>query len=176
MIKRIDFSLTKQWNGTAIGNALAVSINRMKESKSKSKVIILMSDGDNNAGNIDPIWAAELANGTYNIKIYSIGIGKDGMQPFTDKNGRTAYIDNTLNEETLKKIAEIGQGQFFRATDNRTLGKIFNIIDEYEKTEIFEERFTHKEDFYTIYVFYGILFLLIWLLFKSTFMVNILKD
>lgn len=174
-IRAVNFGIGKRWQGTAIGNALAVAVNRMKESESKSKVIILISDGDNNAGNFPPETAAEAAR-DYDIKIYSIGIGRDGQQPFIDQFGNTRYIQSNLNEKTLKDIAAIGKGRFFRATDNRTLERIFKIIDGYEKTEIFENRYTHKEDYYNIYVFYGLILTLIWLAFKATFIVNILKD
>ena len=165
-----------QASGTAIGSALAVATNRMRESESKTKVLILLSDGDNTAGNIDPITAAEIAN-AYDVKIYTIGIGKEGKVP-TGKNifGQTTYDDNTLDESTLRKIAEIGEGNFYRASDNQALEDVFKLIDKYEKAEIKESRFKDTTDYYSVYLKWAIFLLLIWLALKSTFMSNILKD
>lgn len=174
-IDDIDFDLIEK-SGTAIGSALAVGTNRMRESDSKSKVMILLSDGDNTAGNIDPIIAAELAD-AYDIKIYTIAIGKEGRVPFgKDFFGRTRYVENTLNETTLRKIAEIGHGQFYRVSDNEALESVFALIDKYEKAEIKENRFRDTTDFYPIYLKWGIAFFLFWLLLKSTFISNILQD
>ena len=163
-------------SGTAIGSALAVATNRMRESDSKSKVIILLSDGDNTAGNIDPITAAEISY-AYDIKIYTIGIGKEGKVP-TGKNvfGQTVYSDNTLDETTLRRIAEIGEGHFYRASDNRALEDVFKLIDRYEKAEIKENRFKDTTDYYQVYLKWAILIFLIWIALKSTFISNILKD
>ncbi len=163
-------------SGTAIGSALAVATNRMRESDSKTKVIILLSDGDNTAGNIDPITAAELAH-AYNIKIYTIGIGREGRVPTgQDIFGRTVYSESTLDETTLRRIADIGEGRFFRATDNKALENIFRLIDEYEKSEIKETRFKDTTDFYPVYLKWAIMLFLVWLALKSTFLSNILKD
>ncbi|MCV9386403.1 VWA domain-containing protein [Reichenbachiella ulvae] len=174
-IDDIDFDLIQK-GGTAMGSALAVGTNRMRESDSKSKVMILLSDGDNNAGNIDPIIAAELAD-AYDIKIYTIAIGKEGRVPFgKDYFGRTRYVENTLNETTLRKIAEIGHGEFYRVSDNKALENVFALIDKYEKAEIKENRFKDTTDFYPIYLKWGIVFFLLWMLLKSTFISNILQD
>ncbi len=174
-IEDINFGMIES-RGTAIGSALAVATNRMRESESKSKVLILLSDGDNTAGNIDPITAAQLA-AAYNIKMYSIGIGKEGRVPFgKDFFGRTTYVENTLDETTLRKIAELGQGKFYRVSNNQALEEVFALIDEYEKAEIKETRFRDTTDFYRVYLTWGILFFVIWLLLKSSFMSNILQD
>jgi Ca-activated chloride channel family protein len=163
-------------SGTAIGSALAVATNRMRESDSNSKVVILLSDGDNTAGNIDPITAAEISH-AYDIKIYTIGIGKEGRVPTgRDVFGRTTYSTNTLDETTLRRIAEIGEGRFYRASDNKALEDVFKLIDQYEKAEIKENRFKDTTDYYQVYLKWGILLLLIWLALKSTFVTNILKD
>lgn len=162
--------------GTAIGSALAVGTNRMRDSNSKSKVLILLSDGDNTAGNIDPITAAELAR-SFNIKIYTIAIGKEGRVPFgKDFFGRTRYVENTLDETNLRKIAEIGDGQFYRVSDNEALENVFALIDQYEKAEIKETRFKDTQDFYTIYLTWGVLLLILWLALKSSFIANVLQD
>ena len=148
----------------------------MRESESKTKIIILLSDGDNTAGNIDPITAAEISH-AYDIKIYTIGIGKEGRVP-TGKNvfGQTMYSENTLDETTLRRIAEIGDGNFYRASDNKALQDVFKLIDQYEKAEIKESRFKDTTDYYQIYMKWAIAIFLLWVGLKSTFMSNILKD
>ncbi|MCS6832197.1 MAG: VWA domain-containing protein [Flammeovirgaceae bacterium] len=175
LIENITFNMIGK-GGTAIGSGLAVAINRMAESDAKSKVIILLSDGENNAGSIDPITAANLAF-AYGIKIYTIAVGKEGRVPFgTDIFGRPRYIDQSLDERQLREIAKIGKGEFFRATDNETLERIFNMIDKYEKAEIKENRYKDTKDFYPIYLTFATLFFLAWLLSKSTFLTNALED
>jgi len=162
--------------GTAIGSALAVVTNRMRESESKSKVCILLSDGDNTAGNIDPFTAAELA-AAYGVKMYTIIVGKEGMVPFgKDYFGRPQMVENTVDETTMRKIAEIGSGEFFRVTDMEALQRVFSRIDQYEKAEIKETRFKDTSDYYFIYLQWVMMLFLLWLLLKSTFLNNILQD
>jgi Ca-activated chloride channel family protein len=174
-IKDITFEMIES-RGTAIGSAMAVVTNRMRESESKSKVCILLSDGDNTAGNIDPITAAELAS-AYGIKIYTIVIGKEGLVPYKkDFFGRPNMIENTIDERTLRKMADIGGGQFFRATDNKALARVFDKIDKYEKAEIKETRFKDTSDYYFIYLQWAVAFFLLWLMLKSTFLTNVLQD
>jgi len=174
-IRDIDFEMIEN-RGTAIGSALAVGTNRMRESESKSKVLILLSDGDNTAGNIDPITAAELAH-AYGIKIYTIAIGKEGRVPFgKDFFGRTRYVENTLDETNLRKIADIGEGEFFRVSDNQALENVFALIDQYEKAEIKETRFKDTTDYYMVYLIWAILLFLVWMALKSTFIANVLQD
>jgi Ca-activated chloride channel homolog len=174
-LNEMNFDMIES-RGTAIGSALAVVTNRMRESESKSKVCILLSDGDNTAGNIDPITSAELA-AAYNIKIYTIVVGKEGMVPFgKDFFGRPNMVENTVDESTMRKIADIGAGEFFRATDNQALLQVFKKIDQYEKAEIKETRFKDTSDFYFIYLRWAIILFLIWLLLKSTFLSNVLQD
>jgi len=174
-INQITFEMIEN-RGTAIGSALAVATNRMRESDSKSKVIILLSDGDNTAGNIDPITAANLAH-AYGIKIYTIAVGKDGRVPFgKDFFGRTRYVENTLDETTLREIAKIGEGQFFRVSDNQALASVFGMIDSLEKAEIKETRFKDTTDFYQIYLQWAIILVLGWMALKSTFVYNVLQD
>jgi Ca-activated chloride channel family protein len=171
----ISFEMIES-RGTAIGSAMAVVTNRMRESESKSKVCILISDGDNTAGNIDPITAAELAD-AYNIKIYTIVVGKEGMVPYgKDFFGRPQMVENSVDETTMRKIAEIGKGEFFRVTDNEALISVFERIDQYEKAEIKESRFKDTSDFYFIYLKWALCLFLFWLLLKSSFLSNILQD
>jgi Ca-activated chloride channel homolog len=171
----ISFEMIES-RGTAIGSAMAVVTNRMRESESKSKVCILISDGDNTAGNIDPITAAELA-AAYNIKIYTIVVGKEGLVPYgKDYFGRPQMVENTIDETTMRKIAKIGSGEFFRVADNEALKNVFERIDKYEKAEIKESRFKDTSDFYFIYLQWAMIFFLLWLATKSSFMSNVLQD
>jgi Ca-activated chloride channel family protein len=175
LIKDISFNMMDA-KGTAIGSALASGTNRIRESDSKSKVMILLSDGENNAGNVDPLYAAQLAS-AMDIKIYTIAVGKDGMVPYgVDFFGRPQMIESYLDETTLREIARIGEGKFFRASDDNTLQQIFDQIDEMEKAEIIESRYKETVDYYRVYLFFGIILFLIWLGLKSTFFNNFLLD
>ncbi|MCH7410298.1 VWA domain-containing protein [Belliella sp. DSM 111904] len=175
LIKDISFNMMDA-KGTAIGSALAAGTNRMREAESKSKVMILLSDGENNAGNVDPIFAAELA-AAFDIKIYSIAVGKDGMVPYgVDFFGRPQMIESYLDETTLREIAKIGSGKFYRASDDDALERIFDEIDTLEKAEIIESRYKETNDYYRVYLFWAMLCFLLWLGFKSTFFNNFLLD
>jgi len=175
LIEEVNFDMI-QAKGTAIGSALAAGTNRMRESESVSKVIVLLSDGDNNAGNVDPIFAAQLA-AAMDIKIYTIAVGKDGMVPYgTDFFGRPQMIESYLDESTLRDIAAIGGGEFFRAGDDDALDQIFEQINALEKAEIIENRYKETQDYYRAYLFWGLLFFFIWMGLKSTFLNNFLLD
>ena len=175
LIEEINFSMIES-KGTAIGSAIAAGTNRMKDSDSPSKVMILLSDGESNAGNVDPIFAAQLAT-AFGIKIYTIAVGKDGMVPYgTDFFGRPQMVESYLDESTLREISNIGSGQFFRASDGKALNQIFEQIDKLEKTEILENRYKETADFYRIYLFWGMLFFVIWMALKSSFFNNFLLD
>lgn len=175
LVKDISFNMMDA-KGTAIGSAIAAGTNRMRESESKSKVMILLSDGENNAGNVDPIFASQLA-AALDIKIYTIAVGKDGMVPYgVDFFGRPQMIESYLDESTLREIAEIGSGQFFRASDDNALEQIFDQINSLEKAEIIESRYKETVDFYRSYLFWGMLFLFAWMALKSTFFNNFLLD
>ncbi|HNP08473.1 MAG TPA: VWA domain-containing protein [Cyclobacteriaceae bacterium] len=174
-LDEISFDMIEN-RGTAIGSAMAVVTNRMRESESKSKVCILLSDGDNTAGNIDPITAAELA-AAYDIKTYTIVVGKEGLVPFgKDYFGRPHMVENTVDETTMRNIAKISNGEFFRVTDNQALKNVFEKIDQYEKAEIKETRFKDTADFYFVYLRWAMVLILIWLLLKSSFLSNVLQD
>lgn len=174
-INEINFEMIEN-RGTAIGSALAVATNRMRESESKSKVVILLSDGDNTAGNIDPITAANIAS-AYDIKMYTIAIGREGKVPFgTDFFGRPRMVENTMDETTLREIAKIGDGEFFRVSDNEALQNVFSLIDEYEKAEIKESRYKDTTDFYRPYLYWALLLFVCWMFLKSTFISNVLQD
>lgn len=183
LIKSINFEMIES-RGTAIGSALAVAVNRLREeqqdqetdAEQASKVLVLISDGDNTAGNIDPIMAAKLAQ-AYNIKIYTILVGKTGRVPFgKDFFGNTRYVDNSVDETTMRTIAQIGEGEFFRASNVEALHQVFGLIDQYEKAKIKETRYTETTDFYTVYLSWAIVFYLLWMFSKSTFISNVLVD
>ncbi len=174
-ITDINFDLIEN-RGTAIGSALAVGTNRLRESDSKSKVMILLSDGDNTAGNIDPVTAAKLA-AAYNIKIYTIAIGKEGKVPFgKDFFGRVRYVENTLDETNLREIAKIGNGNFYRVSDKEALATVFQEIDTLEKAEIKETRYKDTTDYYYVYLKWAVVFFLLWMILKTSFISNILVD
>ncbi|MBC5991490.1 vWA domain-containing protein [Pontibacter cellulosilyticus] len=173
-IKSIGFKMIAN-DGTAIGSALAVAINRMRDSDAKSKVIILVSDGENTAGSLDPELAAQLAY-AYGIKLYTIGIGKDGQVAYKDETGQTLYVETKLDETSLRQIAQTGEGQFFRADSKNALQQIFQNINRLEKTEVTEKRFRDTRDYYQVYLKWALLLLLFWMLLKNTFITNVLED
>ena len=175
LISDISFEMIEP-KGTAIGSAIAAGTNRMKESETPSKVMILLSDGESNAGNVDPLFAAQLAS-AFNIKIYTIAVGKDGMVPYgTDFFGRPQMVESYLDETTLREIARIGNGEFYRASDGSALQQIFERIDTLEKAEIQENRYKETADYYRVYLFWAMLFFLTWLALKSSFFNNFLLD
>jgi Ca-activated chloride channel family protein len=135
--------------GTAIGMGLATAVNRLKESKAKSRIIILLTDGVNNSGFIDPKTASELAV-EYGIKTYTIGLGSNGMalSPVAINNGKFQYsrIQVEIDEKLLKEIASETGGKYFRATNNKKLEDIYDEIDKLEKTEIEEFKYYNYEE------------------------------
>ena len=147
-IKIID----REHDGTAIGMAIANSINRLRESEAKSKTIILLSDGSNNQGELDPITAADLA-AKFDIKIYTVAAGTHGLAPYpvTDAWGRQVIqkVQVDVDEESLKEIAKITGGQFFRATDNKSLQKVYQEIDTLERTEIEVTEYQNYTELYS---------------------------
>ena len=158
--------------GTAIGMGLATSVNRLKDSKAKSKIIILLTDGVNNSGFIDPKIASELAV-EYGIKTYTIGLGTNGMALSPSAilpNGRFQYkrVQVEIDEELLKEIAEVTGGKYFRATDNRKLAEIYDEINKLEKTEIEEFKFYNYEEKYRPLVLLAGLLLMLELLLRFT--------
>ena len=158
--------------GTAIGMGLATSVNRLKDSKASSKVIILLTDGVNNSGFIDPKIASELAV-EYGIKTYTIGLGTNGMalSPVAIlPNGNFQYgrIQVEIDEDLLKEIAEVTGGKYFRATNNKKLEEIYEEINKLEKTEIEEFKYYNYEEKYRPLVILAGLLLLMELLLRFT--------
>jgi Ca-activated chloride channel family protein len=163
-------------DGTAIGVGLATAVNRLKESEAKSKIVVLLTDGTNNSGDIPPLTAAEIAR-KYEIKVYTIAVGTNGMapMPYTQPNGRIGYVNQkvSIDEITLQKIAKQTNGQFFRATDNESLEDIYATIDELEKTEIDVKEFRKRnEQFYPLAMAAAIILLLEFIL-QKTFLKSI---
>ncbi|GAA4305079.1 vWA domain-containing protein [Aestuariibaculum suncheonense] len=161
--------------GTAIGMGLATSVNRLKDSKAKSKVIILLTDGVNNSGFIDPKIASELAV-EYGIKVYTIGLGTNGMAlspiAIDPRTGDFQYgrIQVEIDEALLKEIASVTGGKYFRATDNKKLEDIYEEINKLEKTEIEEFKYyNYDEKFRPLVILAGLMLLLEFLLRNTIF-------
>ncbi len=161
-------------DGTAIGMGLATAVNRLKDSKAKSKVIILLTDGVNNSGFIEPQTAAELAT-EYGIKTYTIGLGSNGnaLSPIAynaDGSFRYGMRPVEIDEGLLKNIAEITGGKYFRATDNDKLEAIYDEINKLEKTDIEEFKYyRYEEKFRSWVLLAGALLLLEWLMRNTVF-------
>ena len=159
--------------GTAIGMGLGSAVNRLKESEAKSKVIILLTDGVNNSGFVDPKTATELAK-ELNIKVYTIGIGTNGMADFPySKDPRTGKLQFRkqqveIDEELLQFIASETQGQYFRATDNTKLQDIYDEIDTLEKTKIEEFKYYNFQEKYRFLIFIAVGLLLLEYLLRNT--------
>ncbi|OWP64567.1 hypothetical protein CDA63_03815 [Hymenobacter amundsenii] len=163
-------------DGTAIGTALGVATNRLRDSPSPTKVCILISDGENTAGSLDPLTSAQLAH-AYGLKLYTIGLGQDGLVPYgTDETGQPRFIDTRLDETTMRQIAQAGEGRFFRATDNAGLRQVFQQINRYEKSEIKQTRYRNTQDYYRTYLYWCLGLWLVWLGLKNTFLTNALED
>ena len=170
-LKEIQYNTIIE-GGTAIGMGLATAVNRIKDSKAKSKVIILLTDGVNNSGFIDPNTASELAV-EYGIKTYTIGLGTNGMalSPVSlSRDGKFQYgrVQVEIDEDLLKEIAEVTGGQYFRATDNRKLKEIYKEIDKLEKTDVEEFKFYNYEEKYRPLVLLAGLLLLLEVLLRFT--------
>ena len=145
-------------DGTAIGSALAAASNRLKDKEAKSKLVVLLTDGDNNAGRVTPLTAAEAAK-ALGIKVYTIGSGTRGNAPFpfVDQFGRTVYrqIPVEFDEDILKQIAAMTGGSYFRATDTQSLQSIFSEIDELEKSQVEVQKVEQYRDLFPWFVMVG---------------------
>jgi len=150
-------------DGTAIGNAIANGINRLKDSDAKSRIIILVTDGVNNAGEVDPISAAEMAK-AFDIRIYTIGVGTRGEAPYpvqTPFGTRYQMVPVEIDEAVLQKISSLTDGQYFRATNNTALREIYNKIDKLEKTKIEITSYRNASEKYHSWLWGGLLLLLV---------------
>ena len=168
-LKKVQTGMIKE-DGTAIGLGIATAVDRLRNSKAKSKVIILLTDGSNNAGEIDPLTAARVAQ-AFNVRIYTVGVGTRGeamypvQDPFFGKRYVRMPVD--IDEETLTQIADLTDGQYFRATDRQSLEKIFAEIDKLEKTKIEVKQFTRYRE-----LFVGWLVAALGLIFVETVLAN----
>jgi Ca-activated chloride channel family protein len=162
LLNNVEYGIIE--DGTAIGLGLANAVNRLKDSEVKSKVIILLTDGTNNRGDIAPITAAEIAQ-TFNIRVYTIGAGTRGIakMPAYDMFGNMHYVDTEvdIDENTLQSIASMTGGKYFRATDTNSLKAIYQEIDKMEKTKLHTENYSHKIEKYLLFLLiaFGLLFL-----------------
>ncbi len=137
-------------DGTAIGLGLANAVSRLKDSEAKSKVVILLTDGENNRGEIAPVTAAEIAK-TFGVRVYTIGVGTQGVAPYpvpTPFGIQMHDIEVKIDEKTLQDIAGITDGKYFRATDNKSLAEIYKEIDRMERSKIENREFTNKTEEY----------------------------
>jgi Ca-activated chloride channel family protein len=163
----------RDWDGTAIGNGIATAVARLKDSKAKSKVIILLTDGRNNAGEINPLTAAQIAQ-TFDIKMYTIGAGSRGtaLYPYDDPifGRRYVNIPVDIDEDMLKKIAAQTDGEYFRATDSEKLRSIYSEINDMEKTKIHVKEFTKYKELYVNYAGAGIVLLILEVLLANTWL------
>lgn len=159
-------------DGTAIGMGLATAINRIKDSKAKSKVIILLTDGVNNSGEISPNMAANLAK-TFGIRIYTIGVGSRGEAPYpvpTPFGTRIQKLPVDLDEPTLEAVAKITDGHYYRAVDNKSLDKVYDSIDKLEKSKVVSKSFSSYEDLYLPWLIAALLILMIEFVLRHTFL------
>jgi Ca-activated chloride channel family protein len=157
-------------DGTAIGMGIATSVNRLKDSKAKSKVIILLTDGVNNRGAIDPLTATQLAQ-SYEIRIYTIGVGTIGQAPFpiqTPYGIRYQNMPVEIDENMLKQVASMTSGEYFRATDNKKLKDIYNNIDQLEKTRIEVKEFRRYTELFYDFLIIALISLLVEIILRNT--------
>ncbi len=159
-------------DGTAIGTAIANGVNRLKDSEAKSKVIILLTDGVNNSGEIDPITAAQIAK-KFGIRIYTVGVGTQGEAPYpfqTPFGKRYQMVQVDIDEKTLNEVAEITDGKYFRATDNKKLEEIYKTIDKLEKTRIEVTSYRKAKELFYGWLGAGLLIILLELILSKTYL------
>lgn len=157
-------------DGTAIGMGLATSVSRLKDSKAKSKVVILLTDGVNNRGFIDPLTGAQIAQ-SFGIRVYTVGVGTMGMAPYPMQTPFGIQYQNVpvqIDEEVLQKISNMTGGKYYRATDNKKLKAIYQEIDKLEKSKIETMEFRRKSEIFSTAALFAGLFLLLELMFKFT--------
>jgi Ca-activated chloride channel family protein len=158
-------------DGTAVGLGISSALNRLKDTEAKGKVVIVLTDGRNNAGNISPLMAAEAAK-ALNIKVYTIGAGTKGLAPYPAKDffGNTVYrqVKIEIDEETLKRIANATDARYFRATDTKSLRSIYDEIDKLETTPIEEKGYTEYKELFHLFLIPGLVLLMLEVILKNT--------
>lgn len=150
-------------DGTAIGNAIADAVGRLKDGKAKTKIIILLTDGENNAGEVDPLTAAEIAK-TYGVRVYTVGVGTNGEAPYpvqTPFGVRYQMVPVQIDENLLGKIASITGGEYFRATDNKSLSEVYRTIDKLEKSKIKVTSYLNTTELFSGWLDAGLILLLV---------------
>ena len=160
MMKEVETGLID--DGTAIGNGLATAIARMKDSDAKSRVVILLTDGVNNSGEVSPQMAVEIAK-TYGIRVYTIGVGREGMAPYPVMTPWGVVVRNLeveIDEELLKEIADETGGRYFRANDNTKLAEIYNEINQMEKARTTVDSFPVYKELFGAYALWALLAIL----------------
>ena len=173
LLNEVKFGMIE--DGTAIGLGLANSVNRLKDSKSKSRVVILLTDGSNNRGQIAPLTAAELAE-SYGIRVYTIGVGSRGnatARVMTPSGMQTMQVSGDFDERTLTEIASITNGKYFRATDNTSLKEIYDDINEMEKYHISVNTVTKKKELYMSFAVLALALMAFELILRRTWLRNI---
>jgi Ca-activated chloride channel homolog len=163
LLEKSNFNLVD--GGTAIGDGLGTAINRLRESKAKSKIIILLSDGVNNRGYMDPTSSSEIAK-NQKIKVYTIGCGSNGQALFPGPRGPEP-METEIDESLLQNIAHQTGGQYFRATNNEKLKTVYNEIDKMEKTILNEKIYENKADVFVPFLFIGLILLILQIIFKQ---------
>lgn len=159
-------------DGTAIGTAIANGVNRLKESKAKSKVIILLTDGVSNSGEIDPITAAQIAK-KFGIRIYTVGVGTIGEAPYpfqTPFGKRYQMVPVEIDEKVLQEVAKITDGKYFRATNNKKLEEIYENIDKLEKTKVEITSYRKAKELFYNWLFAGLILILLELILSKTYL------
>ena len=160
LFKSVKFGMIE--DGTAIASGLANAVNRMKDSPTKSKVVILLTDGSNNRGDIDPLTAAEIAK-TFGIRVYAVGVGSHGQARVpvqTPMGVQYMTMDSEFDEKALQNIASTTGGQYFRATDNNSLKQIYEQIDQLEKTKLRVREYAKHTDTFAPFLMAALLCLL----------------
>jgi Ca-activated chloride channel family protein len=160
---------------TAIGDSIGLAVKRLKDAKAKSKIIILLTDGSNTAGNLDPVKAAEIA-GTYGIKIYSIGVGTTGNVPFLQNTVFGPQIFHSraeIDEKALQEIADKSNGKYYRAKNTEELQKIYNDIDKLEKTEVKVKKYLEYQELFLYFLLPGLLLLVLEIILANTRFIRI---
>jgi Ca-activated chloride channel family protein len=173
LIQDVNFGMLT--DGTAIGMGLSTAVSRIKDSNAKSKVIILLTDGVNNRGEIHPLTAAELAK-TFGIRVYTIGVGSHGTAPVpvnTVFGQQVQQMEVKIDEEMLREIADMTGGKYFRATNKNKLKEIYEEIDQMEKTKIEVKEYTKRSEEFILFALLALAFLLTEIVLRNTVLRNL---
>ena len=162
-------------DGTAVGMGIANAVTRLKDSKAKSKVVILLTDGTNNRGDISPLTAAEIAK-SFGVRVYTIGVGTNGMAPYPYPVGGTVQYINLpveIDEKTLTDIATTTDANYFRATSNSNLKEVYKEIDKLEKTKLNVKQFSKRQEEYRIFALIALICLLLEIILRNSILKKI---